>query len=62
MPEVLAQTELYATPALLGAIVYAVLWKADLGGVPAAVGVVLLVFLTRVFALRFKVTAPVPRS
>ena len=62
VPEVLAQTELYATPALLGAIVYAVLWKADLGGVPAAAGVVLLVFLTRVFALRFKVTAPVPRS
>lgn len=62
VPEVLAQTELYATPALVGALTYALLWRADLGGPVAAVAVVLLVFLTRVFALRFKVTAPVPRG
>ncbi len=61
VPEVLARTELYATPALLGALAYALLWRADLGGPAAAGGVVLMVFLTRVFALRFTVTAPVPR-
>jgi uncharacterized membrane protein YeiH len=62
VPEVLAQTELYATPALVGALAYALLWRADLGDAPAAVGVAVAVFLARVFALRFKVTAPVPRS
>ncbi len=62
VPEVLAQTELYATPALLGALAYGLLWRAGLDGPVAAAAVVLVVFSTRVFALRFKVTAPVPRG
>ena len=60
VPEVLAQTELYATPALLGALVFALAWRADLAGPANAVAVAVLVFALRVFALRFKVTAPVP--
>lgn len=60
VPEVLAQTELYATPALLGALVLALAWRADLAGPATAVAVAVLVLALRVFALRFKVTAPVP--
>jgi uncharacterized membrane protein YeiH len=60
VPQVLTRTELYATPALLGALVYALAWRADVEGPLPAVAVALLVSGVRLFALRFNVTAPVP--
>ena len=62
VPEVLAQTELYATPALLGAAAFALAWKADVAGPAVTVAAVLAVVGVRLFALRFKITAPVPRQ
>ncbi|GAB2679744.1 trimeric intracellular cation channel family protein [Thalassiella azotivora] len=62
VPEVLGRTELYATPAVLGAVAYAALERGGLGGPPATVGCVLLVVLVRLWAIRYRVTAPTPRD
>lgn len=60
VPEVLGRTELYATAAIVGAVVFAVLWRLDVAVAPAAVGCVVLVIGIRLWSLRFRITAPTP--
>lgn len=60
VPVVLHHRQLYAVPALLGAVATVVLWQL---GVAGAVGLTLVaagVFALRVAALRFKLNAPGP--
>lgn len=61
VPAVLGRSELYATPALLGAVALAVAWKVDAVTPPVTVACVAAVVAVRVWALRFRVTAPTPR-
>lgn len=61
VPEVLGRTELYATPAILGAVLFAVAWRTDLVQPAVTVGCVVLVVVIRLWALRYRVTAPTPR-
>ncbi len=61
VPEVLGRAELYATPALLGSVAIAVAWQADVVSPPVTVACVSAVVALRLWALRFKVTAPTPR-
>ena len=58
VPEVLRQGELYATPALLGATVFAALWTADVVHPAITVGCVLGVAGVRVWALRYRIRVP----
>ena len=62
VPEVLEQSELYATPAVLGAIAFAAAWRLDVVSPPVTVACVVLVVVVRIWALRFKVLAPTPRT
>jgi uncharacterized membrane protein YeiH len=62
VPQVLAHGELYATPALVGAVLFAVLWSAGVTGPAVTVPCVLLVVAIRVWSLRFRIQAPVPRG
>lgn len=52
---------LHATPAAFGALAIAGAWHLDLYTTPVAVGVVLVVFVVRVLAMRFGWSAPVAR-
>lgn len=60
VPVVLHDRQLYAIPALAGAVVITVLWQLDLVGPLAAGVVVLAIFVARVVALRFRLHAPGP--
>ncbi|MDM7831379.1 trimeric intracellular cation channel family protein [Cellulomonas edaphi] len=60
VPVVLHHRQLYAIPALIGAIVIAVLWEAGVASPTAALAVVAGIFALRVLALRFQVQAPGP--
>ena len=61
VPRVLAQRELYATPALVGATVYAAAWSADLVNAAVTWGCVLLIGAFRVLALLRNWQAPAPQ-
>ncbi|WP_029287757.1 trimeric intracellular cation channel family protein [Cellulomonas sp. HZM] len=60
VPVVLHQRQLYAVPALVGAVAVAVLWENRWLSVGSTVGVVVGIFALRVLALRFQVQAPGP--
>ena len=60
VPVVLHQRQLYAVPALLGSAAMALLWLADQRGAVALTAVALGVFVLRLAALRFRLTAPGP--
>ena len=61
VPAVLGQSELYAVPAVLGAGALAVAWQLDVVSAPVTAACVAAVVAIRLWALRFKVTAPTPR-
>ncbi|MCW2713633.1 MAG: hypothetical protein JWN88_680 [Frankiales bacterium] len=61
-PRLLAEREWYATPALIGASVYAVAWSADLAGPPVAAGCVVLITALRVLGLTRRWQVPAPRD
>lgn len=60
VPVVLHQRQLYAVPAVVGAVLTAVLWAAGVLSVLTALGAVGVVFALRVAALRFRLQAPGP--
>jgi uncharacterized membrane protein YeiH len=60
VPVVLHDRQLYAIPALAGAVSITALWQLDLVGPLAAGLVVLAIFVARVVALRFRLHAPGP--
>jgi uncharacterized membrane protein YeiH len=60
VPQVLDHSELYATPAVLGAVVFAASWWLDLQHSAITVACVLLVVGVRLFALRYRLEAPAP--
>jgi uncharacterized membrane protein YeiH len=59
---VVLRSELYAIPALLGAVVVAVTAQLGVYGVAAAVGGAVLCFLVRMVGVRFRLNAPSPRA
>jgi uncharacterized membrane protein YeiH len=61
VPRVLAQRELYAIPALLGATAYAFAWSANLVSPAVTWGCVVLTVIIRVLALYRGWEAPAPR-
>jgi uncharacterized membrane protein YeiH len=61
VPRLFAHHEWYATPALLGASVYAAAWSADLVSPAVTWGCVLLITVLRIVALRRGWQVPVPR-
>lgn len=61
VPRVLAQRELYATPALVGATAYAVAWSADFVNAAVTWGCVVLIGAIRVLALFRNWQAPAPQ-
>lgn len=61
VPRVLAQRELYATPALVGATAYAVAWSADVVNAAVTWGCVVLIGAIRVLALFRNWQAPAPQ-
>ena len=61
VPRVLAQRELYATPALVGATAYAVAWSTDLVNAVVTWGCVVLIGAFRVIALFRNWQAPAPQ-
>ncbi|MFZ5869836.1 MAG: trimeric intracellular cation channel family protein [Actinomycetota bacterium] len=62
VPHVLAQRELYAIPALLGATAFAGAWSLGVSGPVVTWGCVVLVVAVRLLALVRSWQAPVPRS
>lgn len=62
VPRVLAHRELYATPALVGAAVYAGAWSAGMTGPVVAWSCVVLISATRILALQLNWQAPVPKG
>ncbi|WP_123309145.1 TRIC cation channel family protein [Cellulomonas sp. PhB143] len=62
VPLILQDRQLYAIPALLGAVATAGVWYADALGAAAQVVIVALVFGFRLLSLRLGWTAPGPRS
>lgn len=60
VPVVLHQRQLYAVPALVGAVAMALLWQAGQRGALALTAVALGVFALRIAALRFRLNAPGP--
>jgi uncharacterized membrane protein YeiH len=62
VPEVLGQTELYATPAILGAVLFATAWRLGAVAPAVTVGCVLVVVVVRLLAMRLEIKAPVPRA
>jgi uncharacterized membrane protein YgcG len=60
VPVVLHHRQLYAIPSLLGALVTVLLWRVGALSTPTAVVAVLVVFVLRVVALRFRLEAPGP--
>ncbi|MFC0643735.1 trimeric intracellular cation channel family protein [Cellulomonas phragmiteti] len=60
VPVVLHHRQLYAVPALLGALATALLWHLELAGVVGLSAVAAGVFGLRVAALRFRLNAPGP--
>ncbi|MBO9555802.1 TRIC cation channel family protein [Cellulomonas sp.] len=60
VPVVLQDRQLYATPALLGASVTVVLSELGVLGLSASVGIVLVIFVLRVAALRLRLSVPGP--
>lgn len=60
VPVVLHHRQLYAIPSLLGAVVTVVLWRGGALATATAVVAVLVVFVLRVVALRFRLEAPGP--
>jgi uncharacterized membrane protein YeiH len=60
VPVVLHHRQLYAVPALLGAVLTVVLWRWDALDGATITGAVLLIFVLRVLALRFRLTVPGP--
>jgi uncharacterized membrane protein YeiH len=61
VPRVLADRELYAIPALVGAALYAMAWSAGLTQEVVAWGCVALISGVRLLAVRLRWKAPVPR-
>jgi uncharacterized membrane protein YeiH len=57
---VVLRSELYAVPALAGALVVAVTHRLDAYGVAAAVGGALLCFAIRMVGVRYRLNAPTP--
>lgn len=62
VPVVLHQRQLYAVPAVLGAVLTAVLWVLGALSVVTATAAIGVVFALRVAALRFRLQAPGPWS
>ncbi|MFC6885510.1 trimeric intracellular cation channel family protein [Actinomadura yumaensis] len=62
IPSVLYDRQLYALPALLGAVVIALAYEADLHGGFVSAGAALLAFGLRVLALRYGWRTPRPRG
>jgi uncharacterized membrane protein YeiH len=66
VPEVLAQGELYATPAIIGAAAFTACWHAGLadgdGKLVVSIAVALGIFLIRVWAVQFNVAMPRARE
>ncbi|WP_273654382.1 trimeric intracellular cation channel family protein [Cellulomonas fimi] len=60
VPVVLHHRQLYAVPALLGAVLTVVLWRWEALDGATITGAVLLIFVLRVLALRFRLTVPGP--
>ncbi|BDZ43369.1 hypothetical protein GCM10025865_26680 [Paraoerskovia sediminicola] len=60
VPLILQDRQLYAIPALLGAVATAVAWEAGILGVWVQLAIVALVLLLRLLALRLGWTAPGP--
>ena len=60
VPVVLHERQLYAVPAVVGAVLTAVLWATDVLTVLTALGSVVVVFALRIAALRFRLQAPGP--
>ena len=60
VPVVLHHRQLYAVPALLGALATVGLWRLDLAGAVGLTAVAVGVFALRVAALRFHLNAPGP--
>jgi len=60
-PSVLVQRELYAIPAIVGAVTYASLWSAGLVSPFITWGCVVLTVTIRLLALRLNWRAPAPR-
>ena len=61
VPHVLAERELYAIPALLGATLFAAAWSAEITGPLATWGSVLVVVVLRLAAVYRNWQAPAPR-
>jgi len=60
VPVVLQDRQLYATPALLGAIITVVLSELGVLGLASSVAIVLVIFVLRVAALRLRLSVPGP--
>lgn len=61
VPRLFAHSEWYATPALLGAVLFAAAWSAGVEHPGVTWGCVLLVVVLRILALRRNWQVPVPR-
>jgi uncharacterized membrane protein YeiH len=61
VPHLFAHRELYATPALVGASIYAICWTYDLTGPVPAWACVALISVVRILALYRNWQAPAPR-
>jgi uncharacterized membrane protein YeiH len=61
VPRVLAQRELYAIPALVGAALFAALWSAGISGPVATWGSVVLIVAFRLLAMYRDWQAPAPK-
>src|SRR5690606_19440068 len=59
---IVLRSELYAIPALAGALVVAVTHQVGVYGVPAAVAGAGLCFAVRMIGVRFQLNAPAPRG
>ena len=60
VPVVLHHRQLYAIPAVLGALATAVLWASGVLGVASMAATVAAIFLLRLLAMRYRLTAPGP--
>ena len=59
---IVLRSELYAIPALAGALVVVITDRIGVFGVPAAVGGAALCFAIRMLGVRFRLNAPAPRT
>jgi uncharacterized membrane protein YeiH len=62
VPQVLVRGELYATPALLGAALFAAAYGSGVEGPVPTAACVVLVVVVRVLSMRFRLQAPAPRG